>query len=120
MREIKFRVWDGVGYMSASFTLFDVQSKYVQFTSDCVLMQYTGVKDKYGKEICEGDILFEQYEDIMEETGFGQIKVAVGFANGSFGWIGENTKELHSFLEFPTNEAEIIGNIYENPELLKQ
>jgi hypothetical protein len=73
------------------------------------LMQYTGLKDKNGKgkEIYEGDIL-------MFETGErqGYMKEVV-FEDGKFKPIAD---ELKSFSDL---DCEIIGNIYENPELLE-
>ena len=56
-REIKFRVWDNVDYMSTPFTLHDLQMRKVMFTQDCILMQFTGLLDKNGKEIYEGDVV---------------------------------------------------------------
>lgn len=56
MREIKFRVWDNIDYMSQPFTLNDVMLGKIAFTEDCPVMQYTGLKDWKGKEIYEGDI----------------------------------------------------------------
>ena len=81
------------------------------FSNASELMQYTGLKDKDGKEIYEGDILRDEY---------GSRKVK---------WIMEHC----AFLVFATNPSryiamesdgqlkntEIIGNIYENPELLE-
>ena len=69
-------------------------------------MQYTGLKDKNGKEIYEGDILLTNnqtynYEVKFEDCSFGVQTKHYGFIN----LIG-------------CGELEIIGNIYENPELL--
>ena len=46
MKEIKFRVWDNVDFMSKPFTLYGLQAGLVQFTHDCLVMQYAGIKDK--------------------------------------------------------------------------
>ena len=78
----------------------------------CELMQYIGLKDKNGKEIYEGDILK------IETDIIGEVVFKDGcFVNNSSGW------GLHTYLSMPTPykipEIEIIGNIYENPELLK-
>jgi hypothetical protein len=55
MREIKFKVWDNVDFMSAPFTLQDLQLKKIQFTSDCQIIQFTGLKDKKNVDCYEKD-----------------------------------------------------------------
>ena len=74
-----------------------------------VLMQYIGMKDKNGKEIWEGDIIRHdnEYDDVetspieFEQVGFWPTSF-----DNEYGWP-------------PEDEIEVIGNIYENPELLK-
>ena len=78
------------------------------------IMQYSGLKDRYGKEIYEGDI-------IKNESGEGyDILSVVAYKKGVF-CIDAND-EL-DYIEYPLYEwnceAEVIGNIYENPELLE-
>ncbi len=86
---------------------------------DCELMQFTGLFDKNGTEIYEGDILQEIYEDKAEENGFGKSIVEITFKNGAFGWIGDITKKFFSFDSEPIQDThEVIGNIHEHPELL--
>ena len=77
------------------------------------LMQYTGLKDKNNKEIYEGDILFES---------FGERYYKVVFENGSVRAEFEGDFEEHSFdlIDVVLHRCEIIGNIYENPELIKE
>ena len=79
-----------------------------------ILMQFTGLKDKNGKEIYEGDIVINQW-GIREEVNLEPIDVA-DYENGwaGFGWV----LETHS-LEDIKEKVEVIGNIYENKELLK-
>jgi hypothetical protein len=130
MRGIKFRAWDKDnkemiyqsenttkpnGIMEAQFT-FDEMGAWI-FTrnygeqvcnevKNFELMQYTGLKDKNGKEIYEGDI------DGSDEPMY------VVFENGSFGL---KYKDMPNYFDtcIDWNRVEIIGNIYENPELLK-
>lgn len=128
MREIKFRVWDKDGYWDDEKRMFyNVQNSYdtigdVQpedFSSNFgeilrnnsyIVMQATGFKDKNGKYIYEGDIITngdERIKYIVEWVDTG-LK-ARQFNNQSF--IG---------LEYWKNGIVVIGNIYENPELLER
>lgn len=107
-REIKFRVWDKVDYMSSPFTLQDLQLKKVEFTSDCPVMQFTGLKDKNGKEVYEGDILQSIATKIKYEVVFS--------SKGAFS--GEAIGTSHFSPGMWKTTAEIIGNIHQNPELL--
>ena len=75
------------------------------------LMQYTGLKDKNGKEIYEGDFLFHHY---FKEVG--NVIWHIGQSRWALEYFDKKTQEL-----FPIDKKsfEIIGNIYENPDLLK-
>ena len=86
-------------------------------TSDkVILMQSTGIKDKNGKEIFEGDVVYDGFRKIIvnygkqtKEEEFGAISEYVGF----------NITLACGYPEAIPMNYEIIGNIYENPELLK-
>lgn len=142
MRVIKFRAWDTdkkeMIYQSP------VSSKLLMMTWDgglvyengvlqtqLVLMQFTGILDKNGKEIYEGDILCHEHttfpfreEVIIKEIGEVSFSTQLVVDNEGYrdnfvcgflidgehpDWLGEEEKD----------KTEIIGNIYENPDLLK-
>ena len=136
MREIKFRAWDG-NQMHDSPYFFEANfhsdsPRPYRFYEDwialedgrnnpCEIMQFTGLKDKNGKEIYEGDIVKDlgYFERLTEEqamdSGIAMIKYhQCGFIAHYKGI------ELFSveYIDFD-DRFEIIGNIYENPELIK-
>ena len=131
MREIKFRAWDKVGEVMVYQDRITIaeNGNWILMSkpgSDfegrgIPLMQYTGLRDKNGKEIYEGDIIeWSVYED-AQDTASGEEeksrwKDSVYFSNGCFAL--EKRKELLFNFLAPHKELEIIGNIYENPELL--
>jgi len=111
MRQIKFRAWDGTKMllMHEICTSTGLEGGLCSFEmlmesiSDMPLMQFTGLKDLQGKEIYEGDIV---------DYGNGRNKV-VEFIDGCFCICGITAMPKLMTL-YP-----VIGNIYENPELLK-
>lgn len=146
-REIKFRAWnDNIKKMTDDFLLIPSRGFALQWSDDghtgatldhFALMQYTGLKDKNGKEIYEGDILmFPDTESEYVDVGIGEVKVAetetnaffpVEYQEGQFGMSVHGTEHgilgwisLRDFLHdyFPMAECEVIGDIYQNPELL--
>lgn len=111
MRTIKFRAWDSLqGKMI--FSEPDIMNFFHKAFMDNV-MQFTGLLDKNGKEIYEGDILNQQdgwYRIIEWDEGCGGF---IGVA------IGKDVYEKYwNNLGERDESAEIIGNIFENPELL--
>jgi len=122
MREIKFRMYrDGRMQTSWSMTTdeaynYDFQKCEIEAGEGGILMQFTGLKDKNGKEIYESDIVLiledEMYSPIPNNFK-GEVKMMEGC------WYIDN--ERCAFLVWQEiADWEVIGNIYENHELLKE
>ena len=73
--------------------------------------QYTGLKDKYGREIYEGDILY--YRDA-------KIKTPVTYRNGGFYFSHYGGTTFSAIADHEINKYTVVGNIYDNKELLTQ
>ena len=121
MREIKFRAWLlAVKRMTYTHTLDELMNWNTQeeINGIGIWLQYTGLRDKNGTEIYEGDILRHNWNsgnDIMKET-ISEVR----FSDGAF--ICDDKKRanfdisIHALSDWA--EVEVIGNIYENQELL--
>ena len=117
MRKIKFRIWDNAGSMSRPFTLLELQIGLVPFPCQWPTMQYTGLEDGYGNEIYEGDIVEGS------SLGFDDHFIDyVKFENGSFCFSKEKWKDgtydWYSLENYDPEDLTVIGNIYQNLELL--
>ncbi len=131
MREIKFRAWDKKEKHFVYFELFSgVNNHTPPIYEDADLEnweQFTGLFDKNGKEIYEGDIVeykiltgFGCEDDDFRNSQKAIIKRAeIVFRNGKFTPREDCSVPDDAFYAWRTFDFEVIGNIYENPELLK-
>lgn len=125
MREIKFRAWDKKNKLM--FCIFDNITQEDWFLpnwkSKYEVMQYTGLKDINNVEIYEGDIIKTR----ENQSSKGEI-FEIFYQHGSFWLFNKNHKGFELWrqcnfsngIDTGTTWFEIIGNIYKNPELLKE
>ena len=131
-RKIKFRAWDkeenkmweviAIHFHDGNLDV-ELQNKEdnknfshktISYVKD-MIMQYTGLKDKNGKEIYEGDIIR------FVNTNFpSNMYCEVKYEISSFILVREYNTMIDLLYYIDTDNIEVIGNIFENPELLKQ
>lgn len=129
-REIKFRVWNLDRKEWADFGYLDMNGNFIQegleyHNYNYKVMQYTGLKDKNGKEIYEGDVvMIQEREDGSAQIGIVKwdtaevrffVHVKTSKTDMWYGFDSFNIEEEGVFTD--KYDIRIIGNIYENPEL---
>ena len=123
MREIKFRAWckakkklyEVYSISKYEIVVYDISNQKEYLCEDCELMQYTGLKDKNGVEIYEGDVV-EMHSKLAHTKTRGGIfyeERACAFM------IDDNIFKQYIPITV-SDDIEVIGNIHENPELLEQ
>ena len=136
MKNLKFRIYfrDDESFMSEPITLEDLlHEDWIEFENEegtlslplkdfrfyyykgskaYELMQYTGLKDKNGKEIYEGDIV----QGRIKDEGI-DVKGIVVYCECGYYFIKDKDDEVEICI---ISDLEVIGNIYENPELLEE
>ncbi len=128
MREFKFRIW--VPEEKEMFKNEDIEhinfveryvalenNSFVEF-GECELMQFTGLEDKNGVEIYEGDIVREQRKRFKDR--YFVVEWLSGIGSYSFQPVDKKAKSWPCFNIGTAKNLEIVGNIYENKELLEE
>lgn len=122
MREIKFRAYGSQGQGMFEVQKLDLESMTANGVTNCTIMQYTGFKDKNGVEIYEGDIgrWTSNTTKNFWVVKFGDWVTGEDYydtdAHDVYGWFVERTNDgSQASLDI---SFEVIGNIYENPELV--
>lgn len=140
MREIKFRAWDkkfkGMHWDVESYDYFQPvfadgeEFVFADFISNkdnrFILMQFTGLRDSKNRDIFEGDIVTVNKRDPLHEVCFDAYNAGFSLRRQPY----TNSPDLQAredgyiyayyYFHDSDKELEVIGNVYENPELLKE
>ena len=114
-REIKFKVWD-IQNHTMIYDNVVIHATGLVFVGDetnsrslVIPLEFLPIYDKQNKQYCDGDIV---------PTSYGNLIVRFGFTKGVIGWGLYESMKAESGCALINDEYKIIGNIYENPELL--
>ena len=122
MREIKFRAWDTdknkmvkvdtIDFYNGNVNDVDFYNQEIHFGFSTILLQYTGLKDKNGTDIYEGDILQESTTHPLKViVSYGHVKI-------EFYDLGEKITDLLFQEDIDEDGLEVIGNVFQNGGLL--
>ena len=132
MRTIKFRVWDGKYmdydvWVNSCGAFGDSEKKYntpnieiSSYHNKSIIMQFTGLHDKNGREIYEGDIVSYK-RNVGNWTGKSLTTIhEIIFTEEINAFVMKDNSGYIKLRKHLGYEYEVIGNIYENAELLNQ
>lgn len=133
MKEIKFRAWDKKEHRMFKVDCLEWNNDH-EISGDVgnlehddlvgfariELMQYTGLKDKNGVEIYEGDIVQLGAYNNVQKKWLPSFKCEVKFTLEHGGYAVSTPYTDNHFNDFEAKYCEVIGNIYGNPELVKE
>lgn len=134
MRELKFRIWNGSCFVTipdiyikiSNGSLWDYDEDYggdtvlshkKLWSADGKIQQFTGLTDKKGKEIYEGDIIQLEGSPISYSIEWNKYQWAIN-AHGALGY--DPDWNIQPFNHCVYERAIVVGNIFENSDLLKQ
>lgn len=134
MSRFSFRIWYPTGNKASPVQAYMGIPNEISFgktfileseKNDEIIMMSTGLSDKNGEEIFEGDIVFNNWEIFEKQLAkkwqvkFGEHNIGEDYyPSPAYGWYLESKEEVSSIIQI-LDALEIIGNIYETPELLK-
>ena len=123
MRTIKFRAWDTreekMDYDPEYNSLSENINDSFTFSKGIIWMQFTGLLDKNGKEIYEGDIVLGKYNAEGAHYNTEEKNIVVEYDKGTCGFFPFADYDVDCGADFQVAESMVVGNIYENPDLLK-
>lgn len=139
MREFKFRAWSKARKMFVidEMSIEEIQQDASQSLElpliisqeECIWQQYTGSKDRDGKDIYEGDIVYCYFANRPDKENLGVVEFSQKYGHMGIKIIKNNiyVAAMHipkPFSNFITNEGvlliKVTGNIFQNPELLNE
>jgi uncharacterized phage protein (TIGR01671 family) len=128
-RQLKFRIWDKlkrneqllIDNLGKIFVIDEAcgQANEADDQENYVIQQYTGLKDSKGVEIFEGDLV--QYN---QNSNYDGMNFEVVWSDASFGWVLKSKTGDYLTNQITPNGPrynflEVVGNVFENKELLK-